>query len=107
MVTRFCPRLLFSRGGLLESLVRSIASPVDGAPVPSTEVQAPQPWVVIRPSFIQSRTGMRMSISLGDFRVATISICDGISPMTHHSLHLWRNGRPRLARVGRPRIRAR
>jgi hypothetical protein len=52
-------------------MVRSIASPVDGARVPSTEVQAPQPWVVIGPSVIQSRKGMRTSISLGDFRVAT------------------------------------
>jgi RNase H-like domain found in reverse transcriptase len=40
-------------------MVRSIASPVYSARVPSTEVQAPQPWIVIRPSFIQSRTGMR------------------------------------------------
>jgi hypothetical protein len=55
-------------------MVRYIASPVDGARVPSTEVQAPQPWVVIRPSVIQSRTGMRMSIPLGYFRVATGSL---------------------------------
>jgi hypothetical protein len=48
-------------------MVRYIASPVDGARVPSTEMQAPQPLVVIRPSVIQSRTGMRLSISLGDF----------------------------------------
>jgi hypothetical protein len=66
------PILLFSQGGLAESLVRSIASPVDGARVPSTELQAPHPWVFIRPSVIQSRTGMRMSIPLGDFRVATL-----------------------------------
>jgi hypothetical protein len=65
------PRLIFYQGVLVESMVRSIASPVDGARVPSTEVQAPQPWVVIRPSVIQSRKGMRTSISLGDFRVAT------------------------------------
>jgi hypothetical protein len=58
-------------------MVRSIASPVDGARVPSTEVQAPQLWVVIRPPFIQSRTGMRMSISLGDFRVATYVLARG------------------------------
>jgi hypothetical protein len=55
-------------------MVRSIASPVDGARVPSTEVQAPQQWVVIRPSVIQSRTGMRMSISLGGSRLATQSM---------------------------------
>jgi hypothetical protein len=52
-------------------MVRSIASPVDGARVPSTEVQAPQLWVVIRTSVIQSRTGMDMFIPIGDFHVAT------------------------------------
>jgi hypothetical protein len=57
-------------------MVRSIASPVDGARLPLTEVQAPQPWVFIRPSVIQSRTGMCMSIPHGDFRVATLVSLD-------------------------------
>jgi hypothetical protein len=83
MVTRFWPRLLFSQGDLAKSMVRSIASPVDGARVPSTEVQAPQPWVVIRPSVIQSRKGMRTSISLGDFRVATLVYPTGIPDSRH------------------------
>jgi hypothetical protein len=52
-------------------MVRYIVYPVDGARVTSAQLQAPQPWVVLRPSVIQSRTGMRMSIPLGDFRVAT------------------------------------
>jgi hypothetical protein len=52
-------------------MVRSIAYPVDGARVPSTEVQAPQLWVLTRPSVIQYRTGMRIFIPFGDFCVAT------------------------------------
>jgi hypothetical protein len=57
MVTRFWPRLLFSCESLVESMVCSIASPIDDARVPSTEVQALQPSVVIRSSVIQSRPG--------------------------------------------------
>jgi hypothetical protein len=55
-------------------MVRSIAYPVDGARVPPTEVQAPQPWVLARPSVIQYCTGIRIFIPFGDFRVATHSI---------------------------------
>jgi hypothetical protein len=40
---------------LSESMVRSIASLVDGARVPSTEVQSLQPWGVIRSAVMQSR----------------------------------------------------
>jgi hypothetical protein len=62
-------------------------SPVDGARVPSTERQAPQPWVVIRPSVIQSRTGMRTSIPLRYFRVATLEFPrDQQASMVHHAL---------------------
>jgi hypothetical protein len=48
-------------------MVRSVASPIDGARVPSTEVQAPQPWVVIRSSVIQSRLGRLTFIPSGIF----------------------------------------
>jgi hypothetical protein len=48
-------------------MVRSIASLIDGARVPSTEVQAPQPWVVIRSSVIQSRPGRLTFIPSGIF----------------------------------------
>jgi hypothetical protein len=40
--TQFWSRLLFSQGGLAESMIRYIASPVNSTRVPSTEVQDPQ-----------------------------------------------------------------
>jgi hypothetical protein len=67
-------------------MVRSIASPVDGARVHSTEVQAPEPWVVIRHSVIQSRTGIRMSIPLGDFRVTTLVSSAEIAELLSHDV---------------------
>jgi hypothetical protein len=57
---------------LAQSLVRSIASPIDYARVPSCEGTGPSPWVILPLTDIQSRSRSRSSFTYLGFRAATL-----------------------------------